>query len=160
MKLLVMSDSHRSMKHMRYAAEQVEPDVIIHLGDHISDAVELQRRFPNVVFYMVRGNCDGHLAGENELFLTLDGVGIFITHGNIYNVKSGLGSLIKAARDRGADVALYGHTHRAQISEDPGLWLMNPGQMMRHDGSFHASYGILTIVSGEFDCGIEYLPGL
>ena len=159
MKLLVLSDSHRTMKHMRYAAENTGPDAIIHLGDHISDALELQRQFPQIAFYMVNGNCDIHSAGKNELLLEFDGVVVFVTHGHKYGVKSGQSALINAARDRGAALALFGHTHQVLLEQAPGgLWLMNPGQMMRHDNIAPASYGVVTIEGGELSCGIGYLP--
>ena len=160
MKLLVMSDSHRIMKHMRYAVDIAAPDAIIHLGDHISDALELSRQFPLITFYMVNGNCDVHSAGKNELLLELGGAVVFVTHGHKYGVKTGQSALINAARDKGATLALFGHTHKALLEQAPGgLWVMNPGQMMRHDSIVPASYGVVTIEGGELSCGIGYLPG-
>ena len=158
MKLLVMSDSHRNISRMLYASQQTMPDMIIHLGDHISDALELQRQFPDAIYYMVKGNCDAYEGGASELFLSLDGVRIFMTHGNSYGVKRGLGALSNEARRREADLALYGHTHQSLIRQMPGLWLMNPGQMERHGGVRIASYGIVSINGGKFECKIEYLP--
>ena len=34
MKILVMSDSHSALAFMRRCIEAVEPDALIHLGDH------------------------------------------------------------------------------------------------------------------------------
>lgn len=158
MKLLVISDSHRNISRMLYAAGQTKPDVIIHLGDHISDAIELQQQFPEAIYHMVKGNCDMWSAGETEYSIVFDNVRVFITHGHKYGVKNGLNALIDCARGNDAALALYGHTHQALIRQIPGLWLLNPGQMARHDGSAPASYGIVEIRNGKFDCGIEYLP--
>ena len=142
---------------MLYAAVQVKPDAVIHLGDHISDARELQRQYPDADYYTVPGNCDSSAAGETEMLVTLDGVRVFLTHGHRYGVKSGLHTLIETARNRGAALALFGHTHRALVRQLPGLWLMNPGQMARHGSGLPASYGILSVNNGSFDCGVEYL---
>ena len=74
------------------------------------------------MFLAVRGNCDFGsdlpLTGE----FTAQGVKIFYTHGHYYGVKSGLYTLACAARERGAQVALYGHTHNALEDYDDGLY--------------------------------------
>jgi putative phosphoesterase len=158
MKLLVMSDSHRNIGHMLFAVEQTKPDAIAHLGDHIIDAIELRRKLPGMEFYMVMGNCDFSTVGGNELLLQLEGVKIYMTHGHIYGVKSGYDALIKQAQRQKADLALFGHTHQAMIQQTDGLWLMNPGQMKNHDCIYTASYGIVTIKDGTFDCSILYIP--
>ena len=157
MKLLVMSDSHKNIGLMQQAAEQTRPDAIMHLGDHIGDARELQRRLPDAVIYTVVGNCDFYTQGEDELLLTLAGKKIYMTHGHIFGVKSGLDSLVKQARRRNADIALFGHTHQALLQQTEGLWLMNPGHMkQQHDRNRAASYGIVTIEGGVIGCGIRY----
>ena len=158
MKLLVFSDSHRNIDRMLFAAKQINPDAIIHLGDHISDARELQMRLPEMICYMVTGNCDSQSSGKSELFLPLEGTNIFLTHGHNYGVKRGLTALKDKARAMGADLALYGHTHRAALQNEHGLWLMCPGQMERHDNVQAASYGIVRIENGSFECGIEVVP--
>ena len=157
-KLLVVSDSHENVSRMCYAAEKTKPDVIIHLGDHISDAYGLQRQYPGPVYYMVKGNCDDYSSGESEMLLDIDGVSIYITHGHRYKVKSGLSLLRYGALEKGAVLALYGHTHQALIEETPGLWLMNPGQMEKHNNKKSATFGVVTINGGMFTCNIEYLP--
>ena len=158
MKLLVMSDSHGNIERMQGAAALITPDVVLHLGDHIADAYKLQRQLPGIPFYMVPGNCDFHSAGKTELLLVLEGVTIYMTHGHICGVKSGFDALIMRARRKNADLVLFGHTHQAIVQETNGLWLMNPGQMKHHDSIHTASYGIVTIKDGAFDCKIAALP--
>ena len=158
MKLLVISDSHKNIIRMHWAVDYVMPDVIVHLGDHISDAQKLRDSYHNIHFYMVTGNCDFNEFGKSELMLPLGGVKIFITHGHIYRVKSGLASLVGKARELDADLVLHGHTHRASVHNDGKLWIMCPGQMERHDKIQAASYGVVIIEEGQFECGIEMLP--
>ena len=143
---------------MLYAAEHTNPDIILHLGDNVSDAQNLSRQLPNTIMYIVKGNCDYSDKGEIELLLTLDSKKVFMTHGHTYGVKSGLTMLIERARQLEADIVLYGHTHRAALNREHKLWLLNPGQMERHDKSLTASYGIVTIEDGSLECGIEVLP--
>ena len=47
-----------------------------------------------------------------------------------------------AARERQADVLLFGHTHRAEITWDDGLLLFNPGSL---SGGADSTYGTLDI---------------
>ena len=104
--------------------------------------------------YMVRGNCDICAAGNDELLLPLEGVTILMAHGHEYGVKTGLAAFAGRARQLGAALALFGHTHRAVIRESHGLCLMNPGQMERDGGGLAASYGLVTVGGGKFDCRI------
>ena len=121
MKLLVLSDSHHKTDSMRCAADLCKPDVILHLGDHFSDAYELRRLYPDTTLYVVKGNCDFQIGADTELLLSFEGVNIYMTHGHLYGVKSGLTSFIERARRAGADLALYGHTHKAQLRQESGL---------------------------------------
>ena len=157
MKLLVMSDSHKTIDHMRFAVGQESPDAIIHLGDHISDARKLKALFHDTTFHVVTGNCDYPAGGENELFLTLDNVNILVTHGHKYGVKSGIASLIERARGLGANVALYGHTHHASLRFEYGIWFLCPGQMQHIIKHHPASYGVVSVDGANTECRIEML---
>ena len=41
MKLLILSDTHRSLGFACEAIEKEAPDAVIHLGDHLGDAEDL-----------------------------------------------------------------------------------------------------------------------
>ena len=43
---------------MAAAVEREKPDAVIHLGDYADDARELERLFPMLPVYRVRGNND------------------------------------------------------------------------------------------------------
>ncbi len=112
MKLLVLSDTHRSLGFAYEAIETESPDAVAHLGDHLSDAEDLSFAFQEPEFFYVPGNCDYEPAARQSLLLELAGVRIFLTHGHLFGVKSGLDTLAAAAKDMGAQLALFGHTHR------------------------------------------------
>ena len=94
------------------AIEREQPRLCFHLGDGERDAAALQRRFPELPLYAVRGNCDLRSALSPTLDCAIGGVPIFATHGHLFQVKyePRLDSLTQAARDRGARLALFGHT--------------------------------------------------
>ena len=127
MLIAVFSDSHGSVDPMIHAIREEKPDLVLHLGDHASDAEELQRVFPALDIRYVRGNCDWGSDAEEVLMPVADGVRIFMTHGHRYNVKFTLNSLANAAPFAGADLALFGHTHQSEYRVIGDVTLFNPG---------------------------------
>lgn len=140
MKLLVFSDSHRSLRGMRDALEAERPDYVIHLGDLEEDARLLAMEFPSLPVASVPGNCDGFVFSPLQKLVTYDRVRILLSHGHIWHVKSGYGAAIAAARKCDAHILLFGHTHVPYCEQLAGLWVMNPGSI-RDSGN----YGMITI---------------
>jgi putative phosphoesterase len=140
---------------MSSAVGLVKPDAVLHLGDYYGDACELFRMFPDLKFHMIKGNCDFQEGVDDELLLTYENVKIYMAHGHQFGVKNGLEKFIGKARRKGAGLALFGHTHSPLIREARGLWVMNPGQTERHDKNSAASYGVVTLSGGTFDCEIR-----
>ena len=154
MRILVLSDSHHGMSFMEECAEKRKPDCIIHLGDYYPDGFDLKQMFPKVLFYQVPGNCDAYTCREDiplVLMPTIGGCRFFLTHGHRHNVKLTTWPLLRAAREAGAQVALYGHTHIPEVYyEDDGLLVMNPGS-----AGYGGTAGWLEIDNGKIlDCRI------
>lgn len=144
MKILVLSDSHGSMQYMCDAVEKEQPDCIIHLGDHAKDAEELSVYYPNIPMSVVRGNCDPFSDQPETRLAVYDGVKILSCHGHTYGVKSGLLRASYAAREVGADIFLFGHTHIPFCDRsDNGLILLNPGACGRGNAFGKPTYGII-----------------
>ena len=113
MKLLILSDSHGTMKYIQDAIERESPTHVIHLGDYTRDAQVLAQLYPMLPLLSVRGNCD-YCDSTQELRLAeYDGVRVLMAHGHRYGVKSGLLRYLLAAKENQVDVALFGHTHCA-----------------------------------------------
>ena len=89
MKILVFSDSHHFLSGMAQAIQEEVPDQIIHLGDLMSDAEELSRRFPTLPICMVPGNCDGWTTAPAIKRITLQGKNILLSHGHLWRIKAG-----------------------------------------------------------------------
>ena len=128
MKVAVFSDTHSNNELMLEAVRRCRPDAAIHLGDHDRDAVELRHEFPELPVYSVCGNCDlMPLAPEKDV-VQLGPVKAFITHGHLYNVNYGrVDSLVYAAQEAGAQLAMFGHTHQAYYEQIGGVQVLNPG---------------------------------
>ena len=149
MKILVLSDSHGAVDPMCRAVNALQPDAIIHLGDCVPDARALQRRFPDLPLYSVAWNNDWRSPAPERLLLTFDNLRVLAVHGHQYGVYDGPLRLAYAAREAGADVALYGHTHRPALEQtEDGLWLFNPGAC----GAYFATCGVLEIANGTVTC--------
>ena len=127
MKAAVFSDTHGNTARMAAKVAEVQPDVILHLGDHDRDTRILRQRFPDIPLYSVCGNCDYGSQEPVSGVVSLGPVRAFITHGHMYNVRWGVDSLVYAAQEAGAALALFGHTHQADYQEIGGVKVLNPG---------------------------------
>ena len=149
MRILVMSDSHSTMRYMRLAMDSVKPDAVIHLGDHYDNAETLAEEYVHIRFHMLPGNCDRYRCPPWQPAILIErvcGVKLYMTHGHKHNVKSYLGALLQDARASAVDAVLYGHTHIADCRcEEDGLWVLNPGSC----GCYGGSAGIIEIECGR-----------
>ena len=153
-KLLILSDSHGEMEYMRLAVHRERPDGVIHLGDHIFDSDQLAREFAPLPVLSVRGNCDFSQPDRpEELLITLENVCIFGIHGHRYGVKQGLLRAELAARQRQAQLLLFGHTHAPCCECYRDLWMLNPGTCKGRN----PTYGIVTIKNGSIQCCLKDL---
>lgn len=129
MRILVCSDSHgRADRLLRAVELQPTAEIIVFLGDGEADSDQLLR-LPGRTVYRVCGNGDrGSQLPGWELF-TAAGQRVLCTHGHLPRVEWSLDSLWYTARERGVDIALFGHTHMPfyDYDEDCRLHLFNPG---------------------------------
>ena len=147
-RIFVFSDSHRYVRNMYAAMEDGKPDLVLHLGDMLRDAEELSYAYPQQSIVMVPGNCDGWTTQPLQKLLDIQGKKLLLPHGHIWQVKSGCETALAAARQQGADLVLFGHTHRAYCVQEPdGLWVLNPG-------AARDSYGVVTIDGSGMRCEI------
>ncbi len=159
MKIIVFSDSHGGGIYIKKALDMHrDAEAAIFLGDGISDFYLWRHKYPECAFIGVRGNCD---IGFGDMYnapiseeITLGGKKIFACHGHTYSVKGGLGILADAARARGADIALFGHTHKRcdmYLSEEhqnaSPIYLINPGSVGGRGDEGH-SFCLLDIREG------------
>ena len=145
MKIIVFSDSHNDIETMEKVSMAMKPDMILHLGDHCTDGIELEQRIGNITVIVVKGNCDLWTAVSEERMLDLDGCRIFMTHGHEYGVRNGYSTIIEEGRKREAHIILCGHTHIPRIIKKSDICLMNPGAVGEFArGPFKPSFGIIN----------------
>ena len=142
--LLIFSDSHGNGKGVADLMSLIaENDYVVHLGDGWADMREARTLYPEKV-YACGGNCDFFTPLPEDGEIEVEGMKIYFCHGHRYGVKTGLTSLALEAKRRGCDIALYGHTHVAQIIEMEGVTLINPGSL-RYSVGKGGSYCYLVI---------------
>ena len=128
MKIAVFSDTHGLAQGMIDAVREYRPDQVIHLGDGMRDAEKLRRGMPTMPVCTVPGNCDHDSEDPEYRVITLGGLKAFITHGHRYAVRGGrLDTLLYAAQCSGAQIVMFGHTHRAGFENIGGMFVLNPG---------------------------------
>ena len=155
MKILIMSDSHSALSFMRRCIEAVDPDVLIHLGDHYDDGEAIAEEYPDLPIYQVPGNCDRYRCAPDLPLVrvtSIDGVHLLMTHGHLHKVKLYIDALIRDGRNAGAQAVLYGHTHVQNCYQEPdGLWVVNPGSC----GYYGGTVGLIETDGGRIaECKI------
>ena len=149
MRILVMSDSHGGLSEIRLAARAAgEIDCALHLGDFAGDSRALASLL-KVPVHAVRGNCDAGPGYETEKVVVLDGARIFMAHGHLYGVKTGVWALAERAEALGCAVALYGHTHISAVAAQGPMLLVNPGSPSRPALGRNRSVAVLEIENGD-----------
>ena len=152
MKYLVLSDTHGYTNIAINLIENLKPDYCIHLGDMAADCEELEYIFPRQKFIFVKGNNEFFLkspAFPDERVFELEGKTFFVCHGHKYHVKSGPELLMRAAKEKKADIVLYGHTHAKKLLWQDDVLVLNPGS--------RCSYGIIEIKDGTVNAELfEY----
>lgn len=155
MRILVLSDSHGDVNNMQYVIDRhKDAKYIIHAGDGIEQFEDLSYLYPNKKFIMVSGNNDWGSNYPYELLTQIDKTRIFIAHGHTMGVYFSTEPLYKAAVKYNAKIAIYGHTHIANVEYRDGIYIMNPGSIKRpRDGQ--KSYGFIDITPNGVVCAIN-----
>ena len=144
MRVLVVSDVHGKQNLLREAIEaQPTARYVLFLGDGLRQVEEVMDLYPDRIFYAVPGNCDFGAGGIPVRQETLGGKRFYFTHGHLHDAKYTLYRLDLAAREAGADIALFGHTHTPYEEYADGLYLFNPGSL-----GYGRTYGYVDIVGG------------
>jgi len=141
-RVIVMSDSHGDVRGLSDAYELARKtgtvDVAVFLGDGADDFAQVRPEWEKrgTLCYSVAGNNDWHCYDPQDIVFRVGRVSFYACHGHTRYVKYGLERLWFAAREREAQVVLYGHTHRADIAIEYGMYLINPGAICeRRSGS-------------------------
>lgn len=146
MRIGIISDTHGDMSNIDKAIPYLKKcDLIIHAGDYIDDAEYLYYA-TDVNVKCVKGNCDSYnMHGHYDLTFSVKDKKFFICHGNYHDVKMGLRSLYKFAKENNIDFVVFGHTHIPTYETIDNITFINPGSLTYPRGGSSKSFGILTL---------------
>ena len=151
MKIGIISDTHGDMRSIDRSIPYLKKcDLIIHAGDYINDA-EYIYYATDVNVKCVKGNCDSYdcysysIDGDNELKFSVNNKNFFVCHGHYHNVKIGINSLYRFAKDNNIDFVVFGHTHIPIYETIDNITFINPGSLAYPRGGSNKAFGILTI---------------
>ena len=154
-KILIVSDTHRKDENFFKVVDIESPvSLIIHCGDTEGSETQMQQ-LSDAPMRIVRGNNDFFCKLPDEQVFEVWPHTFFVTHGHRYLV-------MREAFSRGADVVVYGHTHRPIAAEIDGMYVFNPGSLSypRQEGR-KPSYIIVTIDDeGELSYELKFLETL
>ncbi len=145
-KILIVSDSHgRKGQIMDLIDRITDLNHIFHLGDVVSDAIDLESISGLLVDY-VAGNCDFNdmITPENKVVEIL-GKRFYLTHGHNERVKYSLKKLERLAKKEKFDGIFFGHTHEPYMEYYGETLIMNPGSISLPRNGKLPSYSIIQI---------------
>lgn len=171
--VLVISDIHGAFGTLLQILEEFQGrcDALVFAGDGIRDIGTLydaalssqavRAQIPPVVG-IVLGNNDvspfpvKNPLGEDPYYMelkvplsnTMDVAGrkIFFTHGHRFSLYAGVSRILEEAENRGADIAVFGHTHVPVSAMMPGkIYTLNPGSISLPRSSDPPSFAVLNL---------------
>jgi putative phosphoesterase len=118
------------------------------------------------VIALVRGNGDGEwhsdaaagrdahtaditpvtfrIALKQRLLFKAAGKNVFVAHGNLHSIDSGIETLSAAGTIMDADMLFFGHTHQPFMREADAALFLNPGSCSRPRSGFPPSFAIVS----------------
>ena len=145
-KILVVSDTHGRNAGLKKLIERSKPiDMFIFCGDGEGLEHEIGAMTGDgCELHMVRGNNDFFSELPRDEEFALGPYKAFLTHGHMYGVNHSVERLADEARDRGCQLAFFGHTHRPAMEETGGVVCLNPGSLS-YPRQFDRRYTFLLI---------------
>ena len=154
-KVLVISDTHGRTKYLEKILPMVQPiDQLLHLGD-VGNDVDYIEVIAECPCCFVAGNNDYYSDLPRERLIKLNGVPVFLTHGHYYYVNSRKDFVRSAAVQRGAKIALFGHTHVPYLEEDDTILVANPGSLSLPRQEDHCPTYMLLYIAEDGSFRVE-----
>ncbi len=153
MKIGIVSDSHGStaaIDKMLAHPKAKGVTLWLHAGDVVPDAEYLAMVTEGEAeVRCVAGNSDWpDVKAKMDDVIEAAGHRIFLTHGHLYGVRFTTKMLCDAAEEEGCDIAVYGHTHVAEVSIG-ALTVLNPGSIARPRDAMQGSFLIMELEAGK-----------
>ena len=147
MQVLVMSDTHGDSQVIeKVRGFYPNAAAMIHCGD--SELAFSHTALAGM--QKVRGNCDMESTFPNEAVFDVGNVTFFVTHGHLFNVKSSVLSLSYRAKEVGAQIACFGHSHLLGAEMIDDVLFVNPGSLLKPRGRKEKSFAVIKIRDDQF----------
>ncbi len=157
MRALVISDSHGRDNYIERAVLRQYPiDRLIHLGD-LESSEEYIQMIASCPTELVAGNCDYFSRLPKYKIVSFGRHQLFLTHGHLYDVRTGTERLVRAARQMGCDYALFGHTHVPCFKEEHGVTVINPGSIALPKQADHKSSYVVLETDEADDIRVHFI---
>ena len=148
MKVGIVSDSHgntNALDAMLQHPAAIDVEAWLFAGDIAMDAEYLEM-VTDLPVIKVAGNNDWPMSRlEDTVIAQLGGHRILLTHGHLYGVGFSTQNLVLAAAEQAADIAIYGHTHVADVSIGE-VTVLNPGSVARPRDASRGSFMVAELV--------------
>lgn len=160
MKILIVSDTHGNNTNLKKAIAAMGGSIslMVHLGDCMCSPGTI-RELAGCPVEIVKGNCDSFSGLQSAKLIDIAGHKTFITHGHIYGGNWGIGTMKDIAKENGAEIVMFGHTHEPMVDKSPEITVINPGSLSkpRQDGR-RPTYIVMTAgENGETDYSVVYM---
>lgn len=154
MRIIAFSDSHRHSRSVHRLFEQtaLTTDLYIFLGDGEGDLDDIPMLYPNKTVLCVSGNCDYYSMDPPVATVEVCGKKIVYCHGHLQHVGFGLSGLYGLAKDTGADLVLFGHTHERRCEYKDGVYYINPGSLGLPRDGLAPSYAAIDVLPAGILC--------
>lgn len=140
MKYLVMSDSHGDVEALQ-KWKLKEADAFFHCGDS-----ELSSDDPLLEHvHVVRGNCDRDIRFPSSLLTSIQSDTILVVHGHLEEVTTSMMHLYYKAKEVGATIVLFGHTHRYGAEMIDDILFVNPGSVVQPRMRKEKTYAVIQV---------------
>ena len=147
MKLLIMSDTHGDAEVIgKVRSFYPEADAVVHCGD--SELPYDHQALQDIE--RVRGNCDRETDFPEEKVFQVGDATVFVTHGHLFNVKSSILSLTYRAKELGADICCFGHSHVLGAEMINDTLFINPGSLLKPRGRAEKTFVVVEIKQDSY----------
>ena len=143
MRILLLSDTHTSTSFIDCINHE-NCDICFHAGDSQLIASE----FNSLPLLGVCGNCDFGAGFHESINFSTEKYNYLVVHGHNDNVKYDLENLALRAKNEGANIAIYGHTHVVNVEKIDDIILINPGSYVQSRSKYPNTYMVFDEESG------------
>lgn len=160
MRVLIVSDTHGRDENLELALKECgKIDLLVHAGD-VHQSEDYIRVIAECPVQMVAGNNDYFSGLPSELEFSIGEYRVLLTHGHAYCVNAGYEHLRREGRARGANIVIFGHTHRPFIEEKDGFYVINPGSLSypRQEGGDYTYILMNMDASGKLSFDLRSFP--